>query len=120
MLKVIGKGSFGKVVMARKNDTGAIYAIKILKKEHLSQRGGKSDHLICRYLIFLMYNSCCSNLNALNIAEIEHTVAERKILAQNTNPFLVSLKFSFQTSEKIYFVLDYVCGGELFVHLQVR
>lgn len=51
--------------------------------------------------------------------EIEHTVAERKILAQNTNPFLVSLKFSFQTAEKIYFVLDYICGGELFVHLQV-
>ncbi len=51
--------------------------------------------------------------------EIEHTVSERKILATNTNPFLVSLKFSFQTPEKIYFVLDYISGGELFVHLQV-
>ena len=46
-------------------------------------------------------------------------MAERKILASNTNPFLVSLKFSFQTSDKIYFVLDYISGGELFVHLQV-
>ena len=40
VLKVIGKGSFGKVMMVRKNDTGAIYAIKILKKEYLSERGG--------------------------------------------------------------------------------
>ncbi len=57
--------------------------------------------------------------DALNVIEIEHTVSERKILATNTNPFLVSLKFSFQTPEKIYFVLDYISGGELFVHLQV-
>ncbi len=51
--------------------------------------------------------------------EVEHTVSERKILATNTNPFLVSLKYSFQSTDKIYFVLDYISGGELFVHLQV-
>jgi serine/threonine protein kinase len=54
------------------------------------------------------------------LAEIDHIVAERKILAQNTHPFLVSLKYSFQTADKIYFVLDYVSGGELYIHLQVR
>lgn len=50
--------------------------------------------------------------------EIAHTISERKILARNTNPYLVNLKYSFQSEEKIYFVLDYISGGELFVHLQ--
>jgi hypothetical protein len=51
--------------------------------------------------------------------EIEHTVSERNILAKNAHPFLVSLKFSFQTEHKLYLGLDYIQGGELFVVLQV-
>jgi serum/glucocorticoid-regulated kinase 2 len=89
VLKVIGKGSFGKVMMVRKTDSKCVYAIKALRKQYLSDKG-----------------------------EIEHTFSERAILAKNTNLFLVSLKYSFQTPEKLYFVLDYVNGGELFVHLQ--
>eukprot|EP00043_Microstomoeca_roanoka_P011639 m.109907 g.109907 ORF g.109907 m.109907 type:complete len:576 (-) comp15254_c0_seq1:608-2335(-) len=89
ILKVIGKGSFGKVMVVRKKDTKRIYALKRLNKAHLKERG-----------------------------EIEHTMSERKILEIHNSPFLVSLKFSFQTPEKVYFVLDYVSGGELFVHLQ--
>lgn len=49
---------------------------------------------------------------------MSHTVSERSILARNANPFLVSLKYSFQSEKKVYFVLDYINGGELFVHLQ--
>ena len=46
-------------------------------------------------------------------------MAERNVLLQNvTHPFLVGLHYSFQTSSKLYFVLDYVNGGELFFHLQ--
>eukprot|EP01136_Pigoraptor_vietnamica_P031307 Opistho-1_new@91705 len=89
LLKVIGKGSFGKVMQVRKKDTKRIYAMKILTKSHLVERD-----------------------------EVAHTRSERKILAKNTNPFLVGLKFSFQTKEKIYLVLDYINGGELFFHLQ--
>lgn len=70
--QVIGKGSFGKVMMVRKKDTGRVYAIKVLRKSYLLDRG-----------------------------EIQHTVSERKILAKNTNPFLVALKFSFQTPDKV-------------------
>lgn len=54
-----------------------------------------------------------------NNSEIAHTVSERNILAKNVHPFLVSLRFSFQTSEKLYLGLDYIPGGELFVVLQV-
>lgn len=89
VLRVLGKGNFGKVLLVRKKDSGRIYAIKALKKQHLKERG-----------------------------EIQHTKAERNILAKNAHPFLVSLKFSFQTADKLYLGLDYIPGGELFVVLQ--
>ena len=50
--------------------------------------------------------------------EVEHTLAERNVLAKINNPFVVNLKFSFQTPEKLYLVLAFVNGGELFHHLQ--
>lgn len=89
LLKVIGIGSFGKVMLVKKKDTERLYAMKILKKNHILQRD-----------------------------EVDHTRSERVILEKNQNPFLVGLKFAFQTPEKIYLVLDFVNGGELFYHLQ--
>jgi serine/threonine protein kinase len=50
--------------------------------------------------------------------EIAHTLSERNVLIQATSPFLVGMKFSFQTTDKLYLVLDYMNGGELFYHLQ--
>ncbi|KAJ3216024.1 hypothetical protein HK099_006094 [Clydaea vesicula] len=88
-LKLLGKGSFGKVLQVRKKDTGRIYAMKILVKRDIVER-----------------------------QEIQHTISERNVLVQASSPFLVSLKFSFQTPEKLYLVLDYINGGELFFHLQ--
>ncbi|CAG8674411.1 13199_t:CDS:2, partial [Racocetra fulgida] len=49
---------------------------------------------------------------------VNHTLAERTVLAQINNPFIVPLKFSFQSTEKLYLVLAFVNGGELFHHLQ--
>ncbi|KAJ3191699.1 hypothetical protein HK101_007493 [Irineochytrium annulatum] len=89
LLKVVGKGSFGKVLQVRKRDTGRIYAMKVLVKKDIVDR-----------------------------QEIAHTLSERNVLIQATSPFLVGLKFSFQTPEKLYLVLDYMNGGELFYHLQ--
>ncbi|KAF8977807.1 AGC protein kinase Gad8 [Entomortierella lignicola] len=89
LLKVIGKGSFGKVMQVRKRDTSRIYAMKILRKAHIISR-----------------------------SEVNHTLAERTVLAQINNPFIVPLKFSFQSPEKLYLVLAFVNGGELFHHLQ--
>jgi serum/glucocorticoid-regulated kinase 2 len=51
-------------------------------------------------------------------SEVAHTLAERSVLAQINNPFIVPLKFSFQSPEKLYLVLAFVNGGELFHHLQ--
>uniref|UniRef100_A0A6A7G348 non-specific serine/threonine protein kinase n=1 Tax=Hirondellea gigas TaxID=1518452 RepID=A0A6A7G348_9CRUS len=90
-LKVIGRGSFGKVMQVRKKDTGEIYAMKILKKDAIIARN-----------------------------QVEHTRAERKILQALTHPFLMGLRYAFQTKGKLYFVLDYYRGGELFFHLKQK
>ncbi|KAN0076465.1 Protein kinase-like domain containing protein [Elaphomyces granulatus] len=89
LLKVVGKGSFGKVMQVMKKDTGRIYALKTIRKAHIISR-----------------------------SEVAHTLAERSVLAQINNPFIVPLKFSFQSPEKLYLVLAFVNGGELFHHLQ--
>jgi serum/glucocorticoid-regulated kinase 2 len=89
LLKVIGKGSFGKVMQVMKKDTQRIYALKTIRKQHIISR-----------------------------SEVTHTLAERSVLAQINNPFIVPLKFSFQSPEKLYLVLAFVNGGELFHHLQ--
>jgi len=89
-LKTIGKGSFGRVYLVRYKTDGQIYAMKILGKTKILKRN-----------------------------EIKHVMAERNVLKSNINhPFLVSLHYSFQTKEKLYFVLDFLNGGELFHHLQ--
>ncbi|KAI9179567.1 Serine/threonine-protein kinase [Blastocladiella emersonii ATCC 22665] len=89
LLKVLGKGSFGKVLQVRKKDTGRVYAMKILNKKDIIAR-----------------------------QEVAHTLSERNVLVQASSPFLVGLKFSFQTPDKLYLVLDYMNGGEVFYHLQ--
>ncbi|TRM68345.1 putative serine/threonine protein kinase [Schizophyllum amplum] len=89
-LKLIGRGTFGKVLQVRKKDTKRIYAMKILSKREIVQK-----------------------------KEVAHTIGERKILQRSLeSPFLVGLKFSFQTETDLYLVTDFKSGGELFWHLQ--
>ncbi|CAF3351608.1 unnamed protein product [Rotaria socialis] len=86
----IGKGSFGKVYLARHKTEDMIYAVKVVSKALIKRK-----------------------------KEERHIMAERDVLVKNTrHPFLVSLQYSFQTPDKLYFVMDFVNGGELFFHLQ--
>jgi len=92
ILKLIGKGTFGQVYQVRKKDTKRIYAMKVLQKKVIVQK-----------------------------KEVAHTVGERNILVRTAmadSPFIVGLKFSFQTPTDLYLVTDYMSGGELFWHLQ--
>lgn len=90
-IKVIGKGYFGKVTQVKFKKDGLVYALKSMKKSKLKE----AKH-------------------------IEHTKTERKILEIVNHPFIVSLKFAFQTEKKLYFVMDYHNGGELFYHLRLK
>ncbi|KAJ7591316.1 kinase-like protein [Mycena floridula] len=89
-LKLIGRGTFGKVFQVRKRDTHRIYAMKVLSKKEIVLK-----------------------------KEVAHTIGERKILHISLScPFLVGLKFSFQTKDELFLVTDFKSGGELFWHLQ--
>lgn len=87
--KMIGKGSFGKVFLVTKKDSGVLYAMKVLRKEMIERRN-----------------------------QIMHTQAERSILEEVQCPFIVQLHYAFQTPDKLYMVMDYMNGGELFFHLR--
>jgi serum/glucocorticoid-regulated kinase 2 len=89
LLCVIGRGSFGKVLQVKKKDNGKIYAMKILNKKHLIAR-----------------------------KQVAHTKTERKVLQSITHPFIVNLIYAFQTDAKLYMVLEFFNGGELFFHLK--
>jgi len=88
MVKVIGKGSFGKVFLVREIKTGEMYALKVLRKDNIIKRN-----------------------------QVEHTKTERNVLGYVKHPFIVGMNMAFQSKDKLYFVLDYCAGGELFFHL---
>ncbi|TGZ58632.1 hypothetical protein CRM22_009536 [Opisthorchis felineus] len=90
LLKVLGKGGYGKVFLARKIDTGQTYAMKVLKKASI----------------------------VTNAKDTAHTKSERNILEMIKHPFLVQLHYAFQTPGKLYLVLEFLAGGELFMQLE--
>ncbi|XP_013407885.1 RAC-alpha serine/threonine-protein kinase isoform X2 [Lingula anatina] len=87
-LKVLGKGTFGKVILCRERATNNLFAIKILKKSVIIAKD-----------------------------EVAHTLTENRVLQTTRHPFLTQLKYSFQTQDRLCFVMEYVNGGELFFHL---
>lgn len=90
-LKVLGRGSFGKVMLCRMHSDpdGRTYAMKILRKAAIVERD-----------------------------QVEHTKSERDILQHIDHPFLMKLHFAFQSDTKLYLIMDYLTGGELFFHLK--
>ncbi|XP_048061745.1 ribosomal protein S6 kinase alpha-2 isoform X1 [Chanodichthys erythropterus] len=90
LLKVLGQGSYGKVFLVRKikgSDKGQLYAMKVLKKATLKVRDRVRSKM------------------------------ERDILAEVNHPFIVKLHYAFQTEGKLYLILDFLRGGDLFTRL---
>ncbi|KAJ3114711.1 camp-dependent protein kinase catalytic subunit [Phlyctochytrium bullatum] len=87
--RTLGTGSFGRVHLVRLKQNNRFYAMKVLKKSEV-----------------------------VRMKQVEHTVNEKNILERLRHPFLVSMLGTFQDSANIYFVLEYVQGGELFSYLR--
>jgi serine/threonine protein kinase len=88
-IKLLGRGTFGKVLLVRKISSDKLYAMKILKKDLVKIKN-----------------------------QVDHTKTERKILEQIDHPFIVSLYYAFQDQKKLYLVTEFMQGGELFYHLR--
>ncbi|KAK4768631.1 hypothetical protein SAY87_003772 [Trapa incisa] len=83
-LTVIGRGAFGEVRLCRAKSTGEIYAMKKLKKSEMLRRG-----------------------------QVEHVRSERNLLVEVDSRYIVQLYYSFQDSEFLYFIMEYLPGGDI-------
>ena len=89
LVRLVGKGAFGKVWQVRRKGTGEVFAMKVLDKKMVVEQ----------------------NL-------VEHTVFERDVMLSCNNPFIINLYYAFQTDESLHFILDFVGGGSLFTVLR--
>ena len=87
-IKLIGKGSYGNVFLVRYNKNNMIYAMKVYKKSDLREKNQENN-----------------------------TKSERNLLTQINFPFIVEVKFAFQTDSKLFLVQEFIQGGDLFFHI---
>ncbi|GLD92346.1 hypothetical protein PINS_up000879 [Pythium insidiosum] len=88
VLRVLGRGGFGMVNGCIKRTSASLYAMKVMNKKMIKKKHAEK---LC--------------------------IAERKILAMISSPFVVCLKYAFQTTEELFLVLDLRTGGDLSFHL---
>ena len=90
-IKIIGKGAFGEVRICKYIPTGDIVAIKKMKKDEMHKKN-----------------------------QVLHVRAERDVLSQAKNEWIVELKFSFQDQKYLYLGMEYLPGGDLMTLLMAR
>ncbi|KAI3653224.1 hypothetical protein MP228_002649 [Amoeboaphelidium protococcarum] len=90
LIKVLGRGCMGKVLLSKERKSGRVYAIKSISKRWVLQHG---------------------------TLEVQHIKDEQHILSSLSHPFLIHLHCSFQTPDNLFLVLEYVCGGDLATQL---
>eukprot|EP00474_Spongospora_subterranea_P004061 CRZ04519.1 hypothetical protein [Spongospora subterranea] len=91
LLSFLGQGAYGKVYLVSNNETNEVFAMKCMKKADIVKQ------------------------NVVNYAH-----HERSVLIAASHPFIVHLRYAFQTPQKLYLILDYIPGGELFSRLNAE
>jgi len=89
ILSVLGRGTYGKVLLVKKRSCGTLYAMKVLHKADILKRN-----------------------------QLRHTMTERSVLQSVRHPFIVQMHYSFQNDHQLFLVMSYLAGGELFFHLR--
>ncbi|KAG7665221.1 uncharacterized protein J8A68_001277 [[Candida] subhashii] len=97
-IKVLGQGSYGKVLLVREKSTGRLFAQKQLKK------------------VSLIINES----NTIHEKNYTRTLNEKEILSKVNHTNIVKLYYTFQDNDKVYLILEYLQGGELFHHLELE
>jgi serum/glucocorticoid-regulated kinase 2 len=88
IIKLVGKGAYGKVFLVSKKGTGNIYAMKILKKKEMILK-----------------------------EQVLHIKTEKRIMELVDHPFIIKLQFAFHNNQKLYLITNFCPGGELYYHL---
>ncbi|KAL4109083.1 hypothetical protein PRIC1_000788 [Phytophthora ramorum] len=89
LLSVIGQGAFGKVLLVRHSTTGQVHAMKIISKQFIIDKDS-----------------------------VHYMKTERDVMTKIRHPFVIGLSYAFQTESKVYLVMEYQSGGELFSYLK--
>ncbi|CAH2350117.1 serine/threonine-protein kinase Ypk3p [[Candida] railenensis] len=109
-IKVLGKGSYGKVLLVREKSTGLLYAQKQMNKLTLIVDEGGIPSSIEN-------ENGKGSGSKINTVNYQRTLNERSILEMVSHPNIVKLYYAFQDNNKVYLILEYLSGGELFGHL---
>lgn len=88
IIRLLGKGEYGKVLLVQKKVTKQLYAMKILKKRLIQEKN-----------------------------QVNHTLSERSALERAKHPYIVQLHYAFHNAKNLYMVLEYCPGGEMYFHL---
>ncbi|KAI4097865.1 MAG: hypothetical protein LQ348_002390 [Seirophora lacunosa] len=88
LLRVVGKGAFGKVRIVERKDTGLTFALKYIRKDEV-----------------------------VRSESVRNIIRERRMLEHLNHPFLCNLRYSFQDIEYLYIVVDLMNGGDLRFHI---
>ncbi|CAD7945964.1 unnamed protein product [Amoebophrya sp. A120] len=120
---VIGRGSYGKVFVCQVKNPDSLQlgpGKSGSKRDQWTsgtggaqqQHGGGSNSVSKLYAVKVL-----SKNNVIQRRQVEHTRTERNVLELISHPFIIKLHHAFQTKRKLYTVMEYCCGGELFYHL---
>lgn len=112
LIRVIGRGSYAKVLMVELRRTRRVYAMKVIKKELVTDdevREVKCFSTVASHFIFLYFF----------LQDIDWVQTEKHVFETASNhPFLVGLHSCFQTASRLFFVIEFVRGGDLMFHMQ--